>query len=552
MQRFLTNQNEPQIQVINSFNVNGSSCIRFFIINITLFILAACGGGGGSSDEQQNNTNLSPSISLFEANQVNVNVGQVIDLSWDSVDADFCEASNGWTGTKQTSGTESITINQSDTFSLICMDTNGNPSLPANVSVTVNNVTPAPTLIFVANPDSILFNGSSTLAWNTTNATSCIASGDWTGLKPAGPQNSETVGPLQQSRTYTLVCSGPGGTSPTRTATVQVAAPPPTPTVSVTAAMPTITSGNSTTLSWSSTNASACSAAWTSSTATSDSVSTGALNATTTFSITCTGAGGSATDSTTVTVNPAPLPTVNLQAVDTTITSGDSTTLSWSSTNASACSAAWTSSTATSDSVSTGALNATTTFSITCTGAGGSATDSVTVTVNPAPTPTVSLDATETTITSGDSTTLSWTSTNTDSCSATGGWTTSTATSDSESTGALNATTTFSITCTGAGGIATDSITIEVIQVGVGIADLSWTPPTTNEDGTALLDLDGYNVYQGASPNQLSIIDTIQNIGVLTYRIENLLPGTYYFSVTAIDSTGNESVVPNPVSKTIQ
>lgn len=76
-------------------------------------------------------------------------------------------------------------------------------------------------------------------------------------------------------------------------------------------------------------------------------------------------------------------PTVSLTANPSTINSGSSSTLSWSSTNATSCSASggWSGSKATSGSQSV-SPTATTSYTLTCTGSGGSANDSVSITVN--------------------------------------------------------------------------------------------------------------------------------------------------------------------------
>jgi hypothetical protein len=47
------------------------------------------------------------------------------------------------------------------------------------------------------------------LSWSSENASGCNASGGWSGAK--GLQGSTTVGPLSQSTTFTLTCSGAGG-----------------------------------------------------------------------------------------------------------------------------------------------------------------------------------------------------------------------------------------------------------------------------------------------------------------------------------------------------
>ncbi|HEY4161066.1 MAG TPA: Ig-like domain-containing protein, partial [Candidatus Saccharimonadales bacterium] len=81
--------------------------------------------------------------------------------------------------------------------------------------------------------------------------------------------------------------------------------------------------------------------------------------------------------------SPAPAPTVNLSADPTSVTSGDSSTLTWSSTDANSCNSSWNGTEATSGTASTGALSATTSFTLTCTGTGGTASQTATVTVTP-------------------------------------------------------------------------------------------------------------------------------------------------------------------------
>jgi hypothetical protein len=51
--------------------------------------------------------------------------------------------------------------------------------------------------------------GSVVLSWSSENASGCSAGGGWSGVKAL--QGSATVGPLSQSTTFTLTCSGDGG-----------------------------------------------------------------------------------------------------------------------------------------------------------------------------------------------------------------------------------------------------------------------------------------------------------------------------------------------------
>src|SRR3989344_3155317 len=79
----------------------------------------------------------------------------------------------------------------------------------AGGSYTVASTTPAPTVTLTANPTTIQSGQSSTLTWSSTNATSCTASGSWTGTKTTS--GSQSVAPTTNA-TYTLACTGAGGT----------------------------------------------------------------------------------------------------------------------------------------------------------------------------------------------------------------------------------------------------------------------------------------------------------------------------------------------------
>lgn len=80
-------------------------------------------------------------------------------------------------------------------------------------------------------------------------------------------------------------------------------------------------------------------------------------------------------------------------------------------------------------------------------------------------------------------------------------------------------------------------------------ASLSWTAPTTHTDGTPLTDLAGYKVHIGSASRQY---DQKLDVGKATnYTVSNLTDGgTYYFAVTAYNTSGVESTYSNEASKT--
>jgi hypothetical protein len=99
---------------------------------------------------------------------------------------------------------------------LTCTGTGGS----ANQTVQVT-ILPAPVVSLTANPTSVASGGSSTLTWSSTNATSCTASVGWTGAKTLS--GTQSTGALTVTTSYTLTCTGTGGTT-AATATVTVGA----------------------------------------------------------------------------------------------------------------------------------------------------------------------------------------------------------------------------------------------------------------------------------------------------------------------------------------
>ncbi len=90
--------------------------------------------------------------------------------------------------------------------------TGTNGTYPNCVPTTVS--TPKPTVNLTANPTSVSSGGSTTLSWTSTNAISCTASANpintnWTGAK--GTSGSQTISNLTQSTSFSITCTGQGG-----------------------------------------------------------------------------------------------------------------------------------------------------------------------------------------------------------------------------------------------------------------------------------------------------------------------------------------------------
>jgi hypothetical protein len=81
-------------------------------------------------------------------------------------------------------------------------------------SVTFNTVGTGavPTVSISVGPQSIAAGSTAALTWSTTNATACTASGSWSGTEPTNGTLSVTPA-TSGTFTYTLTCSGNGGTA---------------------------------------------------------------------------------------------------------------------------------------------------------------------------------------------------------------------------------------------------------------------------------------------------------------------------------------------------
>lgn len=86
---------------------------------------------------------------------------------------------------------------------------------------------------------------------------------------------------------------------------------------------------------------------------------------------------------------------------------------------------------------------------------------------------------------------------------------------------------------------------------GTKTATLAWTAPTENTNGTVLTDLTGYNIYYGSSTSAMINKISITTVGILTYVIDNLSSGSWYFAVTSVNRAGVESGLSSAVGATL-
>ena len=114
---------------------------------------------------------------------------------------------------------------------------------------------PEPTVALSSDALSIEEGQSVQLTWSSTNATSCAASGAWTG--PLATSGTQTVGPLTVPSNFVVTCTGPGGTG---SYAVLIQVSPPVASVTIEADPKIVRVGQTTQLTWSSRAVDACEA----------------------------------------------------------------------------------------------------------------------------------------------------------------------------------------------------------------------------------------------------------------------------------------------------
>ena len=143
--------------------------------------------------------------------------GNAFTLTWLAVaNATSCTGTGtGWAGAKSISGgNDAITATDSSTYTLTCTGPGGT----GTDSVVVTVVAPKPTPDLKINnsdgPLTVNKGDNLNLTWpSVANATSCTGTGTgWTGAKSISGGNESIVATTLGSTSYTLTCTGPGGT----------------------------------------------------------------------------------------------------------------------------------------------------------------------------------------------------------------------------------------------------------------------------------------------------------------------------------------------------
>ena len=103
---------------------------KFLSAIVSILFITSCGGGGGGGGGVTPPALVAAIINSFTSSSSSIIVGSTVDISWSSSNASSCSASGAWSGTKDTSGTETVTIDTAGNFNftLTCIGEGGNAS----------------------------------------------------------------------------------------------------------------------------------------------------------------------------------------------------------------------------------------------------------------------------------------------------------------------------------------------------------------------------------------------------------------------------------------
>ena len=177
----------------------------------TSYTITCDGDGESTSNSVTVTVNATPApipVVNLSATPSTIDQGQSATLSWSSSDASSCTASGGWSGSRATSGSEVVSPVVTTSYNISCIGDGGSTSNSVTVIVNQPPAVIVPTVNLTASPSSVSRGSSISLSWSSTGASSCSASGDWSGLKTTSGSAAIVInGPV----TFTLTCSGDVG-----------------------------------------------------------------------------------------------------------------------------------------------------------------------------------------------------------------------------------------------------------------------------------------------------------------------------------------------------
>ena len=185
---------------------------------------------------------------VLTADRASVVLGGMTTLRWRAPAGFACVASGGWSGTRPLSGSAATArVLAASTYVLTC--TRQGTAVRRAVTVAVD----PPTVALDASASNIAEGDPVTLRWSSRSAVGCVASGGWTGARPAS--GTELVVGTRAPTTFTLTCKGSSSRSAADSMRVLVR-----PAASVSLSATRVRSGSTVSIRWRGTTGSTCEA----------------------------------------------------------------------------------------------------------------------------------------------------------------------------------------------------------------------------------------------------------------------------------------------------
>jgi hypothetical protein len=364
------------------------------------------------SNPGQSSSNGLTSAYIY-ANTTNVSSGQAVSLNWSSTNAASCTVSGGASSFYGTSGTQTVYPTQTTQYTVTCSGLTGGPQVTNQVTVFVNGGVQD-----IAGPTSINIGQSGTWSVSSWNG-GCVSVnwGDGTYNPAVCDGNATFTHTFANSGTYTITMSNSGVS---KTLVVTVSSNTSGITATLIANPTTVASGQTVTLTWTSTNANYCNLLDPNGNAIlSNQATSGNHNISPTasgnYQVKCFSASSNNSSYAYITVTGTNSGVVTVTANPTSITSGQTATISWNATNviANSCVVKANGSTlvANQGAIASFSVNptTTTTYTVQCNITSDGAQivqNTVTVTVNGSG--TLTFTANPTTVNAGQASTLTW------------------------------------------------------------------------------------------------------------------------------------------------
>lgn len=189
---------------------------------LLLHVIGEIGGGGQVLDNSERTLLIVPyggptgtKALYFRANKTQaepIDVFGDVMLRWATNAEGNCNQYQTWSGQFTAPASNSRQLGYSTagdrSYQIVCP---GGLNKTVTIQVGTGTPTPAPELALTLEPASIDIGGTAHLSWSSSNATSCTASGAWSGAR--NPNDNESTGAIGTpgTTTYTLVCTGSGG-----------------------------------------------------------------------------------------------------------------------------------------------------------------------------------------------------------------------------------------------------------------------------------------------------------------------------------------------------